>query len=72
MSEQCRNPIDKFVERDKIYTLTLQIHDRPLSCLGIEEVTRIRKSKDKEHNGKQKMDKMANNGLQNITHKTTD
>ena len=66
------------VERDTIYILSTQIHDRSLSCLGIQEfedtkeVTGIRKSKDREHNSQQKKDKRTNNDLQNITHKTTD
>ena len=36
-------------------------------------VIRSRKSKkDRKHNGQTKMDKMTNNDLQNITHKTKD
>jgi hypothetical protein len=35
-------------------------------------VIRIRKSKDKQHNGQKKKDKMINNVLQNITQKTKD
>jgi hypothetical protein len=33
-------------------------------------VIRIRKSKDRQHNGQKKKDKRPNNDLQNITHKT--
>jgi hypothetical protein len=35
-------------------------------------VIRIRKSKDRQHNGQKKKDKRTNNDLQNITYKTTD
>ena len=33
---------------------------------------RIRKSKDRQHNGQKKKDKLTNNDLQNTTHKTKD
>jgi hypothetical protein len=33
---------------------------------------RIRKSKDRQHNGQKNKDKWTNNDLQNITHKTKD
>ena len=33
---------------------------------------RLRKSKDKQQNGKKKKDKRTNNDLQNTTHKTKD
>jgi len=36
------------------------------------EVIRIRKSKDRQHNGQKKKDKRTNNDLQNVTHKTKD
>ena len=48
------------------------------TCLIEEEfedtkgVIRIRKSKDRQHNGKMKRDKKTNNDLQNNTHKTKD
>jgi hypothetical protein len=35
-------------------------------------VIRIRKSKDRQHNGQKKMDKKRNNDIQSITHKTKD
>ena len=35
-------------------------------------VIRIRKSKDRQHNGQQKEDKKRNNDLQSITHKIKD
>ena len=35
-------------------------------------VIRIRKSKDRQHNGQTKKDLRTNNDLQNITHKTKD
>jgi hypothetical protein len=35
-------------------------------------VIRIRKSKDRQHNGQKKKDKRTNNDLQNTTHKTKD
>jgi hypothetical protein len=35
-------------------------------------VIRIRKSKDRQHNGQKKKDKRTNNDLQNITYKTKD
>ena len=35
-------------------------------------VIRIRKSKNRQHNGQKKKDKRTNNDLQNITHKTND
>ena len=35
-------------------------------------VIRIRKSKDRQHNGQKKKDKRTNNDLHNITHKTKD
>ena len=36
----------------------------------IKGVIRIRKSKDRQHNGQKKNDNGTNNNLQNITHKT--
>jgi hypothetical protein len=36
------------------------------------EVIRIRKSKNRQHNGQKKQDKMTNNDLQNTTQKTKD
>ena len=35
-------------------------------------VIRIRKSKDRQHNGQKKKDKRTNNDMQNTTHKTKD
>ena len=35
-------------------------------------VIKIRKSKDRQHNGQKKKDKRINNDLKNITHKTKD
>jgi hypothetical protein len=37
-----------------------------------KEVSRIRKSKDRQHNGQKKNDKMTNNDLHNTTRKTKD
>jgi hypothetical protein len=37
-----------------------------------QRVIRIRKSKDRQHNGQKKKDKRRNNDLQNIRHKTKD
>ena len=37
-----------------------------------KEVIRIRKSKERQHNGEKKKGKGTNNVLQNITHKTKD
>jgi hypothetical protein len=38
----------------------------------IKGVIRIRKSKDRKHNGQKKKDKWTNNHLQDITYKTKD
>jgi len=43
-----------------------------LKIPNLERVTRIRKSKDRQHNGQKKQDKWTNNNLQNTTQKTTD
>jgi hypothetical protein len=37
-----------------------------------QRIIRIRKSKDRQHNGQKKKYKRTNNDLQNITHKTKD
>ena len=42
------------------------------SLKRLQGVIRIRKSKDRQHNGQKKKDKRTNNDLHNITHKTKD
>ena len=64
--------------RSCVHVCVLRVSIFPLFLRGVDwvlkedtkGVTRIRKSKDRQHNGQKKKDKRTNNDLQNMTHKT--